>query len=511
MTGLPRTEGSLAGAAPSPADGRPRASSSAVPAPSADTAQAAGAKPAVRWYRGLSGQLLLLTILFVMLAEVLIFVPSIARERISFLDATIADADLATLALEETPNNMVSPELARRLLDTVGVRAIVLRGGQIRRLVLADVMPPALDVTVDLRETTLLGTLDDAVAALVRGDKRVVRLIGLSAQTPGALVEVVMDEAPLLAHLRVYAGEILSVSILISLVTALLVYFALHWRLVRPMARVTQSMVDFRHDPSNPWAVIRPGTREDEIGIAERELATMQIDLRGALRQNRRLAELGQAVSKISHDLRNILATATLVSDRIALIDDPDVQRLAPTLLRSVDRAATLASETLRYGRAEEPVPHRSTFDLHDLMEDVGASAGVAQVPRLTWKNEVPTLFAINADRDQVFRALLNITRNAVQAMEGGAEVSRGAGGQVFARAERVNGHVAIDIIDTGPGLPPKAREALFRPFAGSARAGGTGLGLAIARDIARAHRGDIHLVRSDERGTQFRLEIPDA
>ena len=513
MTGLPRTEGSLAGAAPGPADGRPRTSNSAVPAPSADTAlaQARGAKPAVRWYRGLSGQLLVLTILFVMLAEVMIFVPSIARERMSFLNATIADADLATLALEETPNNMVSPELARRLLDTVGVRAIVLRGGQISRLVLADVMPPALDVTIDLRETTLLGTLDDSLVALVRGGNRVVRLIGTSSQTPGARVEVVMDEAPLLAHLRLYAGEILSVSILISLVTALLVYFALHWRLVRPMARVTQSMVDFRHDPSNPWAVIRPGTREDEIGIAERELAAMQIDLRGALRQNRRLAELGQAVSKISHDLRNILATATLVSDRIALIDDPEVQRLAPTLLRSVDRAVTLASETLRYGRAEEPVPHRSKFDLHDLMEDVGTSAGVGQVPRLAWKNEVPAPFAINADRDQVFRALLNITRNAVQAMDGGAEASRGAGGQVVARAERVNGHVAIDIIDTGPGLPPKAREALFRPFAGSARAGGTGLGLAIARDIARAHRGEIHLVRSDERGTQFRLEIPDA
>jgi signal transduction histidine kinase len=297
----------------------------------------------------------------------------------------------------------------------------------------------------------------------------------------------------------------------ISLVAALLVYFSLHARLVRPMARVTQSMVDFRHDPSNPWSVIRPGTRADEIGIAERELATMQVDLRAALRQNRRLAELGQAVSKISHDLRNILATATLVSDRIASIDDPEVQRLAPTLLRSVDRAATLASETLRYGRAEEPVPHRSDFDLHELLDDVGTSAGVGQGACVAWRNEVPERFSVNADRDQVFRALLNLTRNAVEAMDADADARRGPGGQVEARAARVNGHVAIDIIDTGPGLPPKAREALFRPFAGSARAGGTGLGLAIARDIARAHRGDIHLVRSDDRGTQFRLEIPDA
>ncbi|MBM3508067.1 MAG: HAMP domain-containing histidine kinase [Alphaproteobacteria bacterium] len=446
---------------------------------------------------------------FVMVAEVLIFVPSVGRERLNVLEATIADADLATLSLEETPNNMVSPELARRLLDTVGVRAIVLRGA-VSRLVLADDMPPALDVTVDLRTATLANTLGDALAALWRGDNRVVRLIGASQQMPGAMVEVLMDERPLVAHLSAYAGEILRVSILISLVTALLIYLVLHWRLVRPMALITQSMVEFRHDPSNPWSVIRPTARDDEIGIAERELSTMQTDLRSALRQNRRLAELGHAVSKISHDLRNILATATLVSDRIASLSDPEVQRLAPTLVRAVDRAATLASETLRYGRAEEPVPHRTWFDLHDLMEDVGTSAGVGQVARVAWKNEVPERFSVNADRDQVFRALLNLARNAVQAMDGEANAARGPGGQVVARAQRINGHVAIDIIDTGPGLPPKAREALFRPFSGSARAGGTGLGLAIARDIARAHRGDIHLVRSDERGTQFRLEIPD-
>ncbi len=475
---------------------------SAQPAPA--TAEAG---PAVPWYRSLSAQLLFLTVLFVMLAEVLIFVPSVARERLSFLESTVMDADLATLSLEETPNNMVTPELARQILDSVGVHGIVYRGGQTRRLVLADAMPAALDATLDMRDETLLGSVRDALIALVRTDNRMLRVIAPSRQAPDAFIEVVMDEGPLVAHLHAYAGEILSISIVISLFTAVLVYVSLHWRLVQPMARVTQSMVDFRHDPSNPWTVARPRNRRDEIGVAERELATMQTDLRAALRQNRRLAELGQAVSKISHDLRNILATAVLVSDRIASIDDPEVQRLTPTLVRSIDRAATLANETLRYGRADEAAPQRSEFDLHDLMDDVGSSAGVGQNARVTWRNEVPERFAICADREQVFRALLNLARNAVQALDSDATRD----GQVVARAERTDGHITIDIIDTGPGLPPKARAALFKPFAGSARAGGTGLGLAIARDIARAHRGDIHLVRSDERGTQFRLEIPDA
>ena len=464
--------------------------------------------PEVPWYRRLSFQLLGWTVLFVMVAEVLIFVPSVARERLNFLEATVMDADLATLSLEETPNNMVSPELARQILDSVGVHGIVYRGGQTRRLVLAEDMPTALDATFDMRDETLLAGIPEALHALVRTDNRMLRVIAPSRQAPNSFIEVVMEERPVTAHLRDYAGEILSISIVISLFTAVLVYLSLHWRLVRPMAKVTQSMVDFRHDPSNPWTVARPRNRRDEIGVAERELAAMQTDLRAALRQNRRLAELGQAVSKISHDLRNILATATLVSDRIASIDDPEVQRLTPSLIRSIDRAATLANETLRYGRTSEAVPNRSSFDLHDLIEDVGASAGVAQNARVNLRNEVPAQFSMRADRDQVFRALLNLARNAVQAMD--SEGSRG--GQVVARAERTaDNHVTIDIIDSGPGLPPKAREALFRPFAGSTKAGGTGLGLAIARDIARAHRGDIHLVRSDERGTQFRLEIPDA
>lgn len=463
-----------------------------------------GARSHVRWYRSLSAQLIGLTVLFVMVTEVLIFVPSMAAERLSYMRATILRADLATLSLEETPNNMVSPELTRQLLDMVGVHAIVYRGGQVRRLVLADSMPTSLDLTVDLSQETAFSRMRDAMAALFQTRSRVLRVVGPSSQAKDGLVEVVMDDGPMVSALRVYAGEILSISALISLLTAALIYAILHWRLVRPMAKVTGSMVRFRRDPADMHAVVVPGQRQDEIGVAEQELAAMQNDLRVALRQNQRLAELGAAVSKISHDLRNILATATLLTDRLNESADPEVRRVAPSLMRSIDRAVTLCNDTLRFGRADEAAPHRSDFDLHDLVEDVGASAGVPAGRGINWCNEVPAPFPIRADKEQVFRALLNLTRNAVQALEG-------RGGRVVARAAKVNGHIEIDVIDTGPGLAPKARDALFKPFASSARLGGTGLGLAIARDIARAHRGDIHLVRSDDRGTQFRLEIADA
>ena len=466
---------------------------------------------AAEWVRarsrpgGLSAQLLVLTVIFIMVGEVLFYVPSVAHERLAYLHERVMNADLATLSLEEVPNNVVSDSLARELLEAAGVRAIIFRGGQVHRLVLADSMPAALDASFDLRETTMLGSIRDVFTALVQRENRVLQVMGPSRQAPGALVEVLLDESPMIAHLYDYSGRILAVSLVISVLTGLLVYATLQWRLVGPMSRITRSVSAFRKDPDDPSALLVASGRTDEIGIAEGELAAMQKDLHGALRQNQHLAELGAAVSKINHDLRNILATAMLISDRIALIDEPEVRRLTPGLLKSIKRAVALCNNTLRYGRADEAPPRRTAFDLHELVDDVAASAGISGGGNFTWRNDVPEHFAAVADRDQLFRALLNLARNAVQAIEGD-----GNGGSVTAAARRVNGRVAIDVTDSGPGLPDKARALLFKPFRGSAREGGTGLGLAIARDIARAHDGDIVLVHSGSAGTRFRLEFPD-
>ncbi len=215
-----------------------------------------------------------------------------------------------------------------------------------------------------------------------------------------------------------------------------------------------------------------------------------------------RLAALGTSVSKISHDLRNIMATAQLVCDHLALSDDPQVKRVMPRLIHTIDRAISLCTETLAHGKAEEQAPHRTRFALHELVEDVGAAVGLPADGPITWSNEVESDFEVSADWDQIFRVLLNLVRNAVEAIKEKGEVRIGAAGE--------NGVTLIDVADTGPGLPPAARETLFQAFAGSARAGGTGLGLAIARDLMRAHGGDITLLRSDAKGTVFRLELPD-
>jgi signal transduction histidine kinase len=312
---------------------------------------------------------------------------------------------------------------------------------------------------------------------------------------------VLIDEKPLRIAMFDYSKRILELSIVISLITAALVYFSLQWLMVRPMRRITQSMTAFRDDPEDAaHSALEPSRRSDEIGIAERELVDMQSRLRAALHQKSRLAALGIAVTKISHDLRGILATARLVSDRIADSDDPEVKRITPTLLGAIDRAVDLCSKTLTFITDKPPELRRSRFPIALLAEEVGQSLAEVVHGDAVWAVHAPDNPMVDADRDQLFRVLSNLGRNALQAGATRVEVSARSTGE----------RIIIDVADNGPGLPPRARERLFQPFSGSARPGSSGLGLAIARELMRAHGGDIRLVRSTGEGSTFELELPE-
>jgi signal transduction histidine kinase len=258
-------------------------------------------------------------------------------------------------------------------------------------------------------------------------------------------------------------------------------------------------MMQFRDHPEAISSSIEISGRRDEIGVAQRELADMQGKLRDALQQQTRLAALGIAVTKISHDLRNILTTAQLVADRLAGSDNPEVKRLTPTLLTSIDRAIDLSTKTLVFVREGAPTLNRTQFRLRDLIDEVGSVLPPAQNGAALWHNDVPAEIELQGDRDQLFRVFANLGQNAVQA--GASEVT--------VKAEQENGLATIRVGDNGPGLPPRARDKLFQPFSGSARPGGTGLGLAIARDLLRAHGGDIRLEASTAAGTVFELKLP--
>lgn len=450
--------------------------------------------------RSLSARLLVLTVIFVMVSEVLIFLPSVARFRLEYLETRLDAAHLATFALAATPNNMVSQDLANRLLAHVGAHGIVVHKPNHTTLMLDAVMPPHIDATYDLRNENFPMLVADALMTLEQRHNRILRVLGAAPKEPSAVVEVLLDEAPMRRDMWNYGVRVLEVSIVISLITAALLYVSLRWLLVTPLERLIGAMMRFSENPEDASRVIVPTARRDEIGLAQRELATLQETVRQALRQKARLAALGTAVAKINHDLRNILSTARLMSDSLAGSVAPEVRRVTPSLLAAIDRAVALCGETLRFTRDGAPPLRQSRFALAGLVEEL---ADLIDRPEdgIRLVNEVPAALIALADRDQLFRVLQNLTQNAAEAGAHSITVSAG----------QSEGRLVIAVADDGPGLAPKAQSNLFRPFAGSARPGGTGLGLAIAREVLRARGGDIALAESGASGTVFHLTLPAA
>ncbi|RDD60357.1 sensor histidine kinase [Ferruginivarius sediminum] len=448
--------------------------------------------------KGLSARLLVLTIFFVMLAEVMIFVPSIARYRLNYLEEKLANGHLAMLALQATPDQAVGEAIEKRLLSHAGAYSVALREPGERKLILMQETPQRVDATYDLREAGTFQLIGDAFSSLLGPGDRRLRVIGTSPQDGSAMVEVVVDEAPLCRAMLAFGERILGLSLVISLFAAALVYLSLHMLLVRPMRRLTESMTRFREDPEDLSNHIRPSARTDEVGVAEHELASMQERLTAALHQKARLAALGIAVTKINHDLKNILSTARLISDRLSESDDPEVRRVTPTLVKAIDRAVNLCVQTLNFSREGPPQLNLTRFDLGELVEDVGFGLPASEHEG-AWRNMLPEGLELEADRDQLYRVFANIGRNAIEA--GASRVS--------VRGEETESGLSIRIEDDGPGLPPRAYENIFQPFAGTVKQGGTGLGLAIARDLVRAHGGDIRLEQSTAEGTSFRIDLP--
>ncbi len=453
---------------------------------------------------GLSAKLLLLTIVFVMLAEVLVFVPSVSNFRKQWLMQRLSAAHIASLAAEAAPGGQLPSMLRDELLERAQVKTIAVKRDASRTLIIAMDMPAEIDAAYDLRDASWLKLIADALMVYVTPEDRVIRVIGDPGSHEGESIEVVMGEAPLKAAMIRYGLDILGLSILISIITAALVYLTLDALLVKPMTKLTWNIVRFSQRPEDPTRVIAPSGRRDEIGTAERELSAMQKELAETLTQKSRLAALGLAVSKISHDLRNMLSSAQLLSDRLAAVKDPAVQRLVPKLIASLDRAIRLCAQTLNYGQAQETPPRRKRFKLLPLVAEIGDSLGLPRAG-IGWTVEVEAVLEVDADRDQLYRVLNNLCRNAVQALES----ESGIDGEIAVLGRREGAVTVIEVADTGPGVPDKARAHLFAAFQGSVRKGGTGLGLAIAHELVQAHGGQIMLV-ANEGGATFRVTIPD-
>jgi len=456
------------------------------------------------FFRTLSGRFLILTVAFVVLAEVLIFVPSVARFRADYLLEKLKQGQIAalvTLASDE----MISPELEAELLRNAEVFNVVLRRDDVRQLVLSSPVPAPVHADFDLRTAGPWDLIRDAVTLILDPETRIVRVIGNPVQEGGQLIEITLETRPLRKAILAYAGRILILSALISAVTAVLLFLAVQRLMVIPTRRVVRHMQLYAEAPEDARRVISPTSNVAELRQAEEVLAMMQTQLTGALKQKERLAQLGGAVAKISHDLRNILTSAQLFADRIEGSADPAVARAAPKLVGSITRAVNLCEATLAFGKAEEPPPRLARFALAPLVGEVAEAEGLGDDGGpVTCLIDIAQGLTIRADREQLFRVLSNLIRNARQAIE-----ATGGPGTIEVSATEDEAEWTIRVGDTGPGLPQRAREHLFAAFQGGARKGGTGLGLAIAAELVRGHGGRLELVRTDSEGTDFAIHLP--
>jgi signal transduction histidine kinase len=468
------------------------------------------AEPTDRPIHGLQSKLIFLTITFVMIAEILAFVPSVANTRLRWINDKLNTAAAASIVVDGQQYMQLPKKIQTETLMATGTKAIILRKDNTSRIVASVEMPPAITHTYNLDDTGPLDAVYDAFDTLLFGGDRTFRAYGQVGDSKDVQIELIMLDEQLRYDMLIYSRNVLIISLIIAAITAGLLFFSLNRLMIMPIRRLTNSMQNFSENPEDATRIIKPLKGNDELWQAEQHLSAMQTELHTTLRQQKRLADLGLAVSKINHDMRNILTTAQLISDRMANVDDPMVKRFAPKLLQTIDRAVSYSSEVLGYGKAQEAEPKRRVINLTMLASELeDALLGETQPENIEFTTDIPDNLEVHADNEQLFRVLYNLSRNAVQALKSDYDQDVTIVKRLSFGAQLNDGHVCMHIDDTGPGMPEQAKEHLFKPFKGSTRAGGTGLGLAIAKELIQAHGGEINLVDKSTPGTRFEIKLP--
>jgi hypothetical protein len=297
---------------------------------------------------GLSSRLALVTVLAVLLAQILVFVPALSMFRLNWIEDRMIGAKMVALVLAAYPEGTPLPrDVETSLLAGVPAPVVALRGSGTRWIQVHGRIPPHFVNTFDLRRFAWWRAVRGMAKTMLWHDGLSLVISKGVASVPNVQhVEMIFDEAQLHTAMMTFAQSFVFVSLVVSVITALLMFMVLHRFLVRPVHRLTANISGFSEAPEDSTRVIVPSGRTDEIGVAEDALARMQTRLAGEFRQRRHLAELGLAVSKINHELRNMLTTAQLLGDCLAESHDPTVKRVAPRLIRTLNRAIAFCGAT---------------------------------------------------------------------------------------------------------------------------------------------------------------------
>lgn len=460
-------------------------------------------------YYRMRTRLLLLITLAVFITEILIFMPAIANMQQTWLEEHHQSAKAISLILAATPDSMLSEELQNNVLVATDALAISIEEKHQKRELAVSRQLNKIDEIVDLKDYSETKALLDSLTTLYFGGDKTLSIRGPIEGTDIEL-EVTISDAHLREAMIQFTFHFILVSLTIAIVAATLIYVIVHELLVRPMQNIYVNMLDFVIEPHNPSRIMVPEARHDEVGLTQRRISVIESELQKSYAHQKHLANLGLAVSKINHDMRNILASAQLMSDHLSDAKDPMVRKIAPKLIKAIGRAVSYSQSVITYGRTQEPTPKRERICLRKLVDDVFESLTLPGSDQVTFHNLVSEDINVDADGEQLHRVITNLCRNSVQAMiehhdDAGCEKK-----QLSIRAHRNGASTVIDVEDTGPGIPEKAKEHLFTPFRGSTSQNGSGLGLTICEELIRAHRGTIKLVDDVKTGAHFEICIPD-
>ena len=225
-----------------------------------------------------------------------------------------------------------------------------------------------------------------------------------------------------------------------------------------------------------------------------------------SLRRNEQLTTLGLLAAEIAHEIRNPLTVIKLLFGYLGLeFPEGDPRRTDVRVIgEKLDQLEAIVSRVLNFAKA--PSSLHSRWIVNDVIEDtiVLIRLKLAQGKiQLHYTPPQRPLF-IDAHKGQIQQVLLNLLINSTQAMPGGGHIDVSVSPLTREEAH----YVAIDVCDSGGGIPEELRQKIFDSFL-SGRPDGTGLGLAIAKRILRSHHGDIELVSSGPGGTTMRILLP--
>lgn len=454
---------------------------------------------------GLAGQFLAFTVGFVLLAQVLIFPVSLASLREVWLATRAGAAELVALLKRDEPDWQGRGEFRAGLLAYQNILAVRgISNGHQTSVMEPDVTLSAPTLRVDLDNGPALFLVPAVLTNLFAPEGRLLVLRFRPELTTFDEMEVVMDEDALRAAFWESSGGIIANTFFTSALVGAFVYLVAFFLVVRPMQAIAVAISQFSASPEVSSINIPRGQSAETRRIAH-ALQIMQQAISSALRQKKRLADMGEAVAKICHDLRNSLSVVQVLSDGLSGSSDPKVQSGAPRLERAIERAITLAESTLRYGRAETPLPRLTPVQIKQAVTEAFAEA-LAAYPATGWSVDGDVTVTASADGDHLHRIITNLVRNSAKAAEYATTRSQPA--RVTASIGVDGNRIRLVIADNGPGVPASAIDTLFRPFAKGYSDGGSGLGLAIARELARGMGGDLELGASTPDGASFVLYL---